>query len=508
MATTPPPLPPAHDPIQYPEGAVPRFLTSLETKIVDAGSGALSYIPRQIAATQDRYQHMTTGSPMKPETEALAAPPTATSLLGIDTKGVKQAASNRDYPSLAAEVAAPLLAMGTAHRLLGEHPTVASEAVSEHLRGGGSTFSPLTGENLSGRNLYAANAVPEASQVSTHPPTVPEYQQFVQQHSDVLARHPNAAVGTYYDPQSNLHHTEITLTTPNKSAALEQASRLGEKNIYNLQTHETVPTGASEPDVIPHTIDERFDQARAATPSRTPYSGTHFSDTKLDTIEGARRGASGVGAEGARLKSGEGAPPGFYAYDAHTLPENAIGSRKFANPVKGSFAFGSTDSPEFQTAYQTAIHAGADPGAALNAGEHALRDAGYDGYANPAHPNTKFIFGNHQITPSKSGYIPPTQTDMLSLPEDTEGGTRKLKLGNPSMGTVPNAERVPLPSTEHTIGSRKLRLDTPQMNAPDLGQQARAASEKKFGAMPRGSKIETPFRSTDTHGYDPAGLNE
>ena len=82
-------------------------------------------------------------------------------------------------------------------------------------------------------------------------------------------------------------------------------------------------------------------------------------------------------------------------------------NKPHAYTVRGNFAFGSTESPEFKKGYQfgsqLAQQNGADPKTAhalgLNNAEHALQDAGYDGYESPAHPGVRFHFGDHDAEP-------------------------------------------------------------------------------------------------------------
>jgi hypothetical protein len=71
---------------------------------------------------------------------------------------------------------------------------------------------------------------------------------------------------------------------------------------------------------------------------------------------------------------------------------------------------------------------------------------------------------------------------------------RELRLGNQHAAPLQPGERVALPSDEYTTGSRRLRLGTPRMEAPDLGQQARAASEAAFGPMKRGGQPIEPAK--------------
>jgi hypothetical protein len=295
--------------------------------------------------------------------------------------------------------------------LLGEHPEVAAEAMGNHARFGGSTFNPRTGENIAGSRHYAVVAAPEATEVHETMPSPEHYGDFVAQHRDVLGKHLNSAVGTYHDPQTGLHHLEIVSTTPSRSAALALGKHLGESGVYHLATDQTHETGATDVQPSHLSIDERFQHLASQSPQKTPYSGVHFSDSKLDVIDGSRRGTGKIGEESKRLllgsQSGMGkdAPPGFYTYAAGSLPEASIAQRKSAHKVRGQFAFASTDHPEFQTGYaagsQKATEEGADPqtahGLGLNAAEHALQDAGFDGYFSNTHPHIRFHFGSHAL---------------------------------------------------------------------------------------------------------------
>ena len=305
------------------------------------------------------------------------------------------------------------------HVLAGEHPTVARDALNEHNLSGGSTFNPRTGESMAGTRNYAAGVAPDTATVFERPPTAEEYNNFVTANRDVLARNPNAHVGTSIDPDTGHHYLEVVGTTPNKTAALQAATAAGEKSIYHLGHGITTPTdylGAERPYVAGTPIDDRLSALADAAPSKSTYSGVHYSDMSgLDSIDGSRRGTSGTSAEAARLRLGsqtglgKDAPPGFHTYQSGSLPDAAVSGRKNAYNIRGQFAFGTTDSPEFVNEYnrvsQNALDAGADATTAhrlgLNAGEHGLRDAGYDGYYAPSSPNARLIFDSHDVAPAK-----------------------------------------------------------------------------------------------------------
>ena len=286
----------------------------------------------------------------------------------------------------------------------------AVEALFQHSRTGGSTFGP-DGRNLAGSNRWTAGLMPESARVSEHTFTPQEYDDFRAQHADLLSRHSNAAIGTSYDPSTGLHTMEVVGTTPVKSGAMKAAQSLGERSIFHLGTMQSEPTGESEHTFSPYSPDERFQNLRQGEPEKKPFSGTHFADKPLDVIDGNRRGQSGIGAESARLrlgsrtKMGPDAPPGFYVYSSGSLPESAIVGRKAAIPVTGHFAIAATSDPNFLAGYDSGVSEakarGADDATAhslgLNSAEHALKDAGFDGYSNPSSPHIHFLFGSHEV---------------------------------------------------------------------------------------------------------------
>lgn len=283
---------------------------------------------------------------------------------------------------------------------------VARHPMEEHYRNGGSTIDPRTGASFAGRNEWATSTMPESEWIGSNAPTPEEYDAFVAQHQDIFGRHGNSAVGTHYDPQTGLHHMTVVAVTPSKKAAMDHASRLGEKTIYHTGRAEHAIVGdENRPDMVSSTFDERFEAVRNATPLRAPFQGTHYSDAKLDMIDGSRRGASGIGAEAQRLRLEPQAPAGFHVYKDGSLPDAAMAGKKFANRVQGNFSFATTDSDEFKGAYTSAfteaLAQGKDRavahGIALNTAEHSVRDAGFDGYYNARYPNSRFIFGSHAL---------------------------------------------------------------------------------------------------------------
>jgi len=299
---------------------------------------------------------------------------------------------------------------------------LAEQAIHDHIKTGGSTVDPRTGQNLSGTRNIAVGIAPEHAAVHEKVPTPREHDDFVAMNHDVLEKHQNSAVGTHYDPRTGMHHMEVVGLTPSKNAALEMGAHLGENHVYNLATDEKIPTGAAGRAPSHLSVDQRFDYLRAKSPTRQPYTGTHFSDEKLDKIEGARRGELGAkkmpatNADHKRVRlgtktgAGPDAPDGFYSVKAGHIAPPLMAAKKHPHQVRGSFAFATTDHPAFQQGYaaghQNALAAGAKPdvahGLGLNAAEHALSDAGFDGYTTPTHPGVHFHFGSHAIENDKT----------------------------------------------------------------------------------------------------------
>jgi hypothetical protein len=300
---------------------------------------------------------------------------------------------------------------------------MSQDAVMEHAKTGGSTFDPRTGKNLAGSRNIAVGIAPEHSHVHDHPPTAAEHETFTAQVHHITSRHSNSAIGSHHDEETGLHHLEVVGLTPSKMAALHMAQHLGENHAYNLATDEKYSTGNfGQPQPSHMNVDQRFEKLRADSPKRAPYHGTHFSNRKVDKIQGAHRGEQGQkgaassnadhGRVHAGTKAGHGmdAPAGFYTVRAgHAAP--ALEAQKpHAYTVRGRFAFGTTDMPEFKNGYQAGHGAakanGADDKTAhhlgLNNAEHALQDAGYDGYLSPKHPGIVLHFGDHDAEPVQS----------------------------------------------------------------------------------------------------------
>lgn len=373
-------------------------------------------------------------------------------------------------PIIAGEMAKP------SAPLAGEHPQIAASAISEHANTGGSTFDPRTGQNLAGSRKIAVGIAPEHAAVSDVPFTPDQYSQFVGTHRDVLAGHPNVAVGTQFDPTTGLHRMELVGTTTSKTAANNIATHLGEDHAYNLATDEKIPTGvdpSTERQPSHLSVNERIGELNSQTPQKTPYSGVHYSDASMDTIDGARRGTSGASAEAQRLRlgtqtgQGDDAPAGFHTYRSGALPDAAMAAKKNTYQVRGQMAFASTEHPEFQNGYsegvQKAIQAGADPETAhklgLNAAEHAVQNAGFDGYFSPKHPNMRFHFGSEPAIPTAPKGIPELDWAKAYGPAKTDFG-----------GNVP-AE------------SQGFDFSPPK----DYGDSARQDVEKRMGGpLPRG----------------------
>jgi hypothetical protein len=311
-------------------------------------------------------------------------------------------------------------------QLAAEHPDVAAAIVRKHHQHGGSTTDPRDGRDMVGDHGVVLSIAPEHAAIMNHPPTAAEVQRFVGLHRDLFNKHPELHVGTHHDPDTHSHALEVVAKTSSKGAANNLAHHIGENQTFNLQTGQKHLTGATEPHPQMLPLDQRVSELRAQTPKKEPYVGTHFSDERHDgMIEGARRGAispKGVpdSADFSRVRlgsqtgKGEDAPAGFYSYMSGSVPESGVASKRHSHIVRGNFAFGSTDSPEFKQGYMEgfndATHKGADPKVAhklaLNHAEHAMRDTGYDGYFSPHHPNVRFHFGDHVAEPHAPSEAP------------------------------------------------------------------------------------------------------
>ncbi len=291
----------------------------------------------------------------------------------------------------------------------------ASEAIKEHLDKGRSLFDPRTGKNLEGSRHISVNIAPERTALHESPPTAETHDAFVTRNHDILAKHVNSAVRSSYEPETGIHKLEVVGLTPSKTSAIDMAQHLGEKHVFNHATGEKIPTGSTGHNIIPSvSADDKFQHLRENSPKKEDYSGTHFSDRAIHLIEGARRGMpapKGVPADsdaarvrlGSKTGMGPDAPAGFYTQKAGSIANLATATKPHSYHVRGQFAFGSTDHPAFQQGYaagsQKATAAGADPktahGLGLNTAEHAMQDAGFDGYFSAKHPNVRFHFGDH-----------------------------------------------------------------------------------------------------------------
>jgi hypothetical protein len=187
-------------------------------------------------------------------------------------------------------------------------------------------------------------------------------------------------------------------------------------------------------------------------PEKTPYAGVHYTNADLGDagiLLGERRGSSPqgngkngaflpTGEEGARIREGRGAPGGIYFYDAGTLGEPQIASRKNAYHVKGDKAIADIGGAQREVwekalydSYNKQIEQGVEPAIAgkiaMNDAEHALLDAGWDGYRNSSPEsrgpkNAVFLFGDHQA--QRAGVL-----------QDAAAGQRgSVRLGEPRKG--------------------------------------------------------------------------
>lgn len=423
-------------------------------------------------------------------------------------------------------------------RLAGEHPAVASQAVQEHATTGGSTFEPTTGKNLAGTRNVAVGIAPEHSVISDRPFDAQQYQDFVGTHRDLLTKNPKLAVGTHFDPATGLHRMELVGLSPSRTAATTVANSLGEGHVYDLANDEQVPTGNdphAERPISPTTIDERIADLNARSPQKAPYSGVHYSESPIDMIDGSRRGAPSANgaqsAEASRLRlgsqtgMGEDAPAGFHTYKAGSLPDAASASKTNAYRVRGQMAFTSTDAPEFQGGYargvQNAVDAGADAQTAhklgLNAAENAVKNAGYDGYFSPKHPNLRFHFGNADAVPHGPSIAPdlatweaPKSVKLSDGTTDYEPAVRNdsSKIDTDAFAKATAQARAELgPSaTKEQVIARRDEIVGGKPETRDVGAQSRANNPEPTRAEARGTRTRqrTPQENADTAAFQQA----
>jgi hypothetical protein len=423
-------------------------------------------------------------------------------------------------------------------KLAGEHPAVATQAVAEHANTGGSTFEPTTGKNLAGTNNAAVGIAPEHAVISDRPFNAQQYQEFVATHRDLLAKNPKVAVGTHFDPATGLHRMELVGLTPSRAAATSVGASLGEGSVYDLATDEQIPTGHdpnAERTISPTSVDQRMADLHANTPQKSPYTGVHYADGKLDMIDGARRGVPGANgipsAEAARLRMGsqtgmgEDAPAGFYTHKAGSLPSADMAAKANAYKVRGQMAFASTDSSEFQNGYadgvQKAVEAGADPQTAhklgLNAAENAVKNSGYDGYFSPKHPNLRFHFGSTEAIPHGPSVAPdlgdwqaPKTVKLSDGTTDLEPAVRNSenRIDTDAFAKATEQARAELGpnATAKDVIARRDQIVGGQPETRDVGAQSRANNPEPTRAEARGKRLRerTPEENADTSAFQQA----
>jgi hypothetical protein len=282
------------------------------------------------------------------------------------------------------------------------------------VKNGGSTLN-LTRGNLAGTRNFAVSLFPELTQkIEGRPITPADIQGFLDKNRQLLSD-PRLSFGTWVDPNGTTW-LDIVATTPVKKNAMELAQRYNQKAIYNLKTGEEIATGATGAtgemltEVPPQA---RFAQVEAG-PARERFQGTHYSNAKTDVLRGDMRGSSGIGQEKLRLKEGQGAAPGVYVYGPETVrPEDMIVTRPYKHKVEGDFALANLDDNDvWNTTLTEAFKKHKAEGAndtqamlrAVNDAEHALRDAGYDGYYRGKKDIT-FLFDDQPVAQAQSGGI-------------------------------------------------------------------------------------------------------
>jgi len=361
--------------------------------------------------------------------------------------------------------------------LVGEHPAFHQQLMSSTEQHGAATMNPRTGMPVTG-NKFAVSIAPEHSVYSETPFSHEQVSSFVQQHQDVLQRNPNLHVSTMKDPHG-VYSLELSATTSNKPAAVQMGQELNQQGVYHVGRGEHVPTGGTG-EAAPHqlSVDERAQMLHAASPQTweaQPFSGTHYSDQKLDYIDGNRRGIKPngkngqptppTGQEAARLNLqsqtgvGQDAPPGYYVYKNGSRPEPGVGTRPFSHSVRDNFAIAKIGDPQWEQAAQQAhdevLQQTGNPQAAqyakANAKEHAIRDAGYDGYTSSGNHGVHFLFDGHETSLVGS---PPKPFELPASRQPAQ------VTNNASGQTMASQEALNRQASEKALGERRVAVDT------------------------------------------------
>jgi len=148
-------------------------------------------------------------------------------------------------------------------------------------------------------------------------------------------------------------------------------------------------------------------------PVKMPFQGTHFSDQPISggVLRGSMRGASGA-EESARLDVPPQAPAGVHVVRQGHLAHPHLRLRKYSSGVSGNKAIADVEGAQHelwntsvQQGHAAALQNGLDPKtaqlSALNAGEHGIKAAGYDGMEfGRSAPGSVLMFGDVAVDKS------------------------------------------------------------------------------------------------------------
>lgn len=160
-----------------------------------------------------------------------------------------------------------------------------------------------------------------------------------------------------------------------------------------------VPSGANS------SSDLGFQPLNAAGRPTEHLSATHFTDQdpQNGVISGARRGGHNH-VESHRVHKGKGAPAGIHVVRDGSIAPQGAGDKAFG--IKKNVALAKLDNEPIwhnalMTSFKQYLAAGVPEDEAhllsLNDAEHAIKDAGFDGYTTSKYPSHAFLYGDHRV---------------------------------------------------------------------------------------------------------------
>lgn len=204
--------------------------------------------------------------------------------------------------------------------------------------------------------------------------------------------------------------------------------------------------------ITPEKVKEQLEKSRAQYAegarqsankklSKENFQGVHFSQVPAEegVVKGATRGAAKAGSEQARVALG--AEPGVYAYREGSRFEPQIAGRANKYSINGDKAIADISGPQgaifnkaAEVAREKALASGDNDTTAahkaINAGETAIKNAGYDGYENKDYPGSVFLFGDQKVQP---------HADVQIAAHNSNGGSTFTPEGKNLAGTDTHA---------------------------------------------------------------------